>query len=83
MLIAFIGYEGDGESCFNVDECDINKRKLDNEHLHHCNSSAICQDTEGSYICTCATGHFGDGYLCYDTDECMTEEHFCHPVLGL
>ena len=31
---------------------------------HTCDSSASCQNTDGSYICTCDRGYTGDGHTC-------------------
>ena len=30
-----------------------------------CHANASCNNTEGSYICTCDSGYSGDGYTCY------------------
>ncbi|XP_073491429.1 uromodulin-like isoform X1 [Aquarana catesbeiana] len=42
------GYIGDGENCFDIDEC---------EYLwtHNC-PVGICENTDGSYICRCPNG---------------------------
>ena len=37
---------------------DINECK---EGLHSCHVNAICNNTEGSYNCTCKPGFIGDG----------------------
>ena len=29
-----------------------------------CHASATCNNTEGSYTCTCNSGYFGDGVSC-------------------
>ena len=29
-----------------------------------CDSNAMCNNTDGSYICTCNTGYSGDGLSC-------------------
>ena len=39
----------------DIDECSSG---------HTCDSSASCQNTDGSYICTCDSGYIGDGHTC-------------------
>ena len=29
-----------------------------------CHANAICNNTVGSYICTCGSGYTGDGFSC-------------------
>ena len=51
------GYDGDGKSCSNVDECEDNVDGCDQE----------CIDTPGSYVCTCNSGYTlnaDDGVSC-------------------
>ena len=31
---------------------------------HHCSSNAFCNNTKGSYICTCEPGYTGNGVNC-------------------
>ncbi|XP_073231829.1 uncharacterized protein [Porites lutea] len=51
-----------GTNCEDdIDECD--------ENIHQCNKNAACNNTKGSYSCTCNTGFHGDGYNC--TDKCQ------------
>jgi hypothetical protein len=49
------GYEGDGETCTDIDECEG-----DND----CASNADCTNTDGSYSCACQDGFTGDGQTC-------------------
>ena len=32
--------------------------------LHTCNASATCNNTAGSFTCSCNTGYSGDGHSC-------------------
>lgn len=53
------GYTGDGRVCTSVaaqDECAL---ETDN-----CSPNAICTDTPGAFVCTCAIGFAGDGVTC-------------------
>ncbi|XP_078383744.1 uncharacterized protein LOC144666222 [Oculina patagonica] len=57
-------------TCFKViDECVTN--------YHSCDVNAICQNTVGSYNCTCKAGFYGNGRKCFDVDECKTKSHSC------
>ena len=40
----------------DVDECV--------ENLHNCGSNAVCNNSPGSYNCTCSPGYHGDGRNC-------------------
>ncbi|KAH9318606.1 hypothetical protein KI387_020375 [Taxus chinensis] len=58
------GYEGsgysNGTSCTDVDECN-------RPDLNLCakpSKGGICQNSEGSYNCSCAKGYKGDGFQC-------------------
>ncbi|XP_067047327.1 uromodulin-like isoform X2 [Acropora muricata] len=58
-----------GKNCENdIDECSI-----ENE----CHQNATCNNTKGSYNCTCKDGFEGDGRNCADIDECSIENE-CH-----
>ncbi|XP_068743260.1 protein kinase C-binding protein NELL2-like isoform X2 [Montipora capricornis] len=45
-----------------------------------CDVNANCQNTDGSYICTCKAGYTGNGKTCTDIDECSTRKHNCSHV---
>ncbi|XP_056464638.1 signal peptide, CUB and EGF-like domain-containing protein 2 isoform X2 [Gadus macrocephalus] len=52
-----------------------------------CHIDAICQNTQGSYKCTCKAGFKGDGKHCEDVDECDFEYnggcvHECNNIPG-
>ena len=76
-----LGYNGDGFSCIDVDECrlayatttsdespeeEITYRK----EFELCSINARCENTVGSYSCSCPAGWEGDGFECGDVDEC-------------
>ena len=43
--------------CFaDTNECKPGK--------HRCDSNAFCNNTKGSYNCTCKPGYFGNGFNC-------------------
>ena len=39
-----------------INECEI--------EAHNCSSNAFCNNTKGSYICTCEPGYIGNGVNC-------------------
>ena len=40
----------------DINECDTGK--------YQCDSHAFCNNTKGSYNCTCKPGYFGNGFNC-------------------
>ncbi|KAJ8307562.1 hypothetical protein KUTeg_015646 [Tegillarca granosa] len=64
------GWEGDNCTS-NVDECLTS---------NICGPNADCQDTTGSYTCTCKNGYIKDlsNVGCIDIDECNTQQDNCH-----
>ena len=46
--------------------------------LHKCHLNADCEDTEGSYTCTCKEGNAGDGITCEGMCVCVSA--FLHVV---
>lgn len=40
--------------CLDINECLRNP----------CDVNAVCDNTDGSYSCTCKTGYSGDGVFC-------------------
>ncbi|CAB4003939.1 3-oxoacyl-[acyl-carrier- ] synthase, mitochondrial [Paramuricea clavata] len=51
----------DKDECTTADPCDEN---------------AICNNTDGSFVCRCHSGFSGDGFICTDINECFTAP--CH-----
>ena len=43
----------------DIDECETNP--------HKCHEEAACNNTHGSYLCTCTPGFIGDGKNCTGT----------------
>ncbi len=52
------GYDGDGFSCSDLDECTLG--------TDQCDPNATCTNTEGGYDCTCNLGYSGDGFSCVE-----------------
>ncbi len=67
------GYEGDGQTCTNINECDLG--------TDNCDPRVDCVDTEGGFECgACPSGFedvFGDGSFCRDIDECTLDTDDC------
>lgn len=55
----------------DVDECSPNST------LNDCHPFASCNNTRGSFNCSCLPGFDGDGRVCVDMNEC--ESSPCHP----
>ncbi len=62
VLCIYTGYDGDGYSCSNINECVV----FGNESLprHDCPSDAVCIDLAGNFTCECASGFLGTGWNC-------------------
>ncbi|XP_076803960.1 uncharacterized protein LOC143448219 isoform X1 [Clavelina lepadiformis] len=57
-----------GPPCVDVDECS---------GVNTCHANATCQNTIGSYSCSCKLGFNGNGVACYDIDECSSGNSPC------
>ncbi|KAK7939912.1 hypothetical protein WMY93_003238 [Mugilogobius chulae] len=53
----------------NVDECSSYGRFCEYK----------CENTVGSFTCTCPPGYYKDGWRCKDYDECKSGFHTCTP----
>jgi len=61
------GYEGDGESCRDIDECKVPALAA------KCVENAECCNLPAHYVCKCKEGFVGDGFVeCRDVDECLS-----------
>ncbi|XP_022801776.1 uromodulin-like isoform X3 [Stylophora pistillata] len=61
--------------------CDMKTEEIDKciQGTHDCHSNAKCQNSKGSYICSCKPGFQGDGKnICSDINECAEGSHRCH-----
>ena len=53
----------------DIDECA--------EGTHNCDEGAKCNNTNGSFTCTCMEGYTGNGTTCVDNDECDLGTNNC------
>ena len=67
------GYDGDGFTCANIDECATPVDGI------KCDSNAECTDLTPGFRCDCITGYQGNGFEgeCKDLDECNLNTHSC------
>ena len=65
--------------CQDIDECLFG---------HDCDKNATCANSEGSFSCSCNSGHYGDGKTCEKgnctddkcplNEECISSQLYCH-----
>ncbi|XP_063530580.1 protein kinase C-binding protein NELL1-like isoform X1 [Cydia strobilella] len=69
------GFEGDGITCEDVDECS----EAGGLYGHHCHSNTRCVNVVGGYVCQCLPGYTRrDKFNCVEVDECAGDKHGCH-----
>lgn len=59
------GFEGDGTTCDDVDECA--------DGGDDCDENAECTNTPGGFDCECSRGFVGDGTRCEPAESCDDE----------
>lgn len=61
------GYDYDGTSCVDVDECT--------DGVDNCDANAACTNTVGNFTCACNSGYTGDGTSCTPVPVGSTVTH--------
>ena len=74
-------YPLNGRICSDIDECSFSQVDCAAEGdwctPNNCDRRARCENTWGSFKCTCTEGYAGNGTHCADIDECDTFLHQC------
>ncbi|CAG6017969.1 unnamed protein product [Menidia menidia] len=69
QCVCDLGYVGDGLTCSDVDECQMENACPEND--------TACVNVPGSFSCVCKQGFTLNGTHCVDVDECDTGQHEC------
>lgn len=67
------GYDGNGTTCDDVDECAAGTNNCAD------NNRSSCNNTYGSFTCECSPGWLGDGVECENTNECIPTPYWYFP----
>ena len=51
------------QQCYfsDINECNM-------PHLHNCHGNSVCENTDGSFMCTCKPGYMMNGTTCSGTE---------------
>ncbi|XP_040297373.1 uromodulin-like [Bufo bufo] len=71
------GFNGDGFSCYDINECSY----YGYYSYDKCGYNGYCVNTYGSYYCNCYTGYTWDNATCVDMNECSSPSlNNCDPA---
>ena len=77
------GWEGDGFTCENVNECKphetVENGRKKRQSKNVCGRQGTCVDTPGSFYCVCDEGYAqtAPNGVCHDVDECAGATNNC------
>ena len=64
-IVCPAGLTGDGVLCDDVNECVVFPDTS-------CDPNAVCENTYGSYECTCNAGYSSAGSMCYEEQHALS-----------